>query len=92
MIINLILIILNKLADEYNSTYYGSIDQNLIDADCFTLFEEIEMIPKDPKFNIGDTITKYKNIFDKAYTENWSKEIFVTDSVLKTSTYKTYKI
>ena len=50
------------------------------------------MIPKDPKFKIGDTITKYKNIFDKAYTENWSKEIFVTDSVLKTSTYKTYKI
>ena len=35
---------------------------------------------------VGDTvrITKYKNIFSKSYTKNWSKEILVTDSVLKT--------
>ena len=31
------------------------------------------------------------NIFSKAYTENWSREIFIIDSVLKTYpwTYKT---
>ena len=28
-------------------------------------------------------ITKYKNIFSKGYTENWSREIFIIDSVLK---------
>ena len=35
-------------------------------------------------------ITKYKNIFSKAYTENWSREIFITDSVPKNNpcTYK----
>ena len=29
---------------------------------------------KDPKFKIGDhvRISKYKNIFDKGYTLNWS--------------------
>ena len=36
-------------------------------------------------------IAKYKNIFSKGYTENWSGEIFIIDSVLKTNTW-TYKI
>ena len=30
-------------------------------------------------------ITKYKNIFTKGYTENWSREIFIINSVLKTN-------
>ena len=36
-------------------------------------------------------ISKYKNIFSKSYTENWSRVIFVIDSVSKSSTW-TYKI
>ena len=36
-------------------------------------------------------ITKYKNIFSKGYTENWSREIFIINSVLKTNPW-TYKI
>ena len=37
------------------------------------------------KFKVGDRvrITKYKNIFSKGYTKNWSREILVIDSVLK---------
>ena len=34
---------------------------------------------------------KYKNIFSKGYTKNWSREIFIIDSVLKTNPW-TYKI
>ena len=30
-------------------------------------------------------ITKYKNIFLKGYAENWPREIFFIDSVLKTN-------
>ena len=39
-------------------------------------------------------IAKYKHIFNKGYTENWSREIFIIDSVLKTNplTYKIRKI
>ena len=46
-----------------------------------------------PKFNVNDRIriTKYKNIFSKGSTENWSREIFIVDSVLKTNPW-TYKI
>ena len=34
---------------------------------------------KDPIFKVGDhvRISKYKNIFSKGYTPNWSEEIFV---------------
>ena len=37
-----------------------------------------EIKNKNPKFNIGDTvkISKYKNIFAKGYTPNWSEEVF----------------
>ena len=36
-------------------------------------------------------ITKYRNIFSKSYTKDWSREIFIIDSVLKTN-HRTYKI
>ena len=43
------------------------------------------------KTNIRVRITTYKNIFSKGYTESWSREIFIIDSVFKTNrwTYKT---
>ena len=66
---------------------------NAVDADYSALTGKIESSHKAPKFKVGDRvrITKYKNIFSKSYTENWSKEIFVIESVLKTNlwTYKT---
>ena len=40
----------------------------------------------DPKFKVGDhvRISKYKNIFAKGYTPNWSEEIFVIKKVKNT--------
>ena len=63
----------NKLRDQYNPA----------------LAEKIETNPKGPKFNFSDRVrtTKYKNIFSKGYTENWSREIFIIDSVLRTNTW-----
>ena len=41
---------------------------------------------KDPKFKVGDhvRISKYKNIFAKGYTPNWSEEDFVIKEVKNT--------
>ena len=38
---------------------------------------------KDPEFKVGDhvTISKYKNIFAKEYTPNWSEKVFVIKKV-----------
>ena len=46
---------------------------------------------KDPRFKIGDhvRISKYKNIFAKVYTPNWSEEVFAISKIKNTvpSTY-----
>ena len=41
---------------------------------------------KDPKFKVGDhvRISKYKKIFAKGYTPNWSEAVFVVNKVQKT--------
>ena len=55
--------------------------------------EKIETNPKTPKFKFNDRIriTRDKNIFSTGYTENWSRQIFIIDSVLKTNPW-TYKL
>ena len=41
---------------------------------------------KDPKFKGGDhvRISKYKNIFPKGYTLNWSEEVFFVSKIKNT--------
>ena len=70
-----------------NTSYHCSIDKKPFHADYSALPEELESSNKPPKLKIGDggRITKYKPIFTKGYTEKWSKEIVVIDSVLKTN-------
>ena len=84
---------LNKLVDQYNNTYHHYINKKPINADYSALTEKIETNPKAPKFKVNDRvrIIIHKNIFCKGYTENLSREIFIIDSVLKTSPW-TYKI
>ena len=38
---------------------------------------------KESKFEVGDhfRISKYKNIFAKGYTPNWSEEVFVVSKI-----------
>ena len=45
-----------------------------------------EVNDKDPKLKVGDhvRISKYKNIFAKGYTLNWSEEVFVIKKVKST--------
>ena len=66
----------------------------LIDAisDPFAEYNE-EYNEKDPKFKFGDhfRISKYKNIFAKDYTPNWSEEFFVVKKVKNTVSW-TYNI
>ena len=45
-----------------------------------------EFNKKDPKFKVGDhvRIPKYKNIFAKKYSLNWSEEVFVVNKIKNT--------
>ena len=84
---------LNKLVDQYNNNYQYFINKKPINADYSALTEKIETNHKAPKFKVNDRvrITKHKNIFSKGYTENWLREIFVINSVLKSNPW-THKI
>ena len=53
----------------------------------------VKKLDNDPKFKVGDhvRISKYKNIFPKGYTPNWSEEVFVIKKI-KNSVPWTYVI
>ena len=55
--------------------------------------EKSKTNPKAPKFKVDDRVrlTKYKNIFSKVYSTNWSRKIFVINSVLKNNPW-IYKV
>ena len=81
---------INKLDDivnEYNNTYHTTIKMKPIDVkDNSYINADKEINNKNPKFKFGDRvrISKYKNIFAKGYTPNWSEEVFVIKKVKNT--------
>ena len=42
---------LNILVDQYNNTYYHSINKKPVNGDCSDSTENIESVPKAPKFD-----------------------------------------
>ena len=85
---------LDDIVDECNNTYHTTIKMKPIDVKDNTYINtDKETNDKDPKFKVGDRvrISKYKNIFAKGYTPNWSEEVFVIKKV-KNSVPWTYVI
>ena len=77
---------LNDIVKKYSNTVHSSIKLKPKDAKSDTFIENIEENKKDPEFRAGDNvrISKYKNIFVKGYTPNWSEEVFVVNKVQNT--------
>ena len=75
---------LNDMVNKYNNAYHITIKLKPVDVKSSTYIDSSKEInDKNPKFKIGDTarISKYKNVFAKGYTPNWSEEVFVIQSV-----------
>ena len=74
---------LDDIINEYNNTYHRTIKMKPVDVKDN---KYIDFENKDQKFKIGDhvRISKYKNIFAKGYTPNWSEEIFVINKIKNT--------
>ena len=71
---------LDDIVNEYNNVYHTTIKMKPIDVKDNTYINTDKGTnDKDPKFKVGDRvkISKYKNIFAKGYTPNWSEEVFV---------------
>ena len=78
---------LDDIVNEYNNTYHIIIKTKPIDVKDNTYINtDKETNDKDRKFKVGDRvrISKYKNIFAKGYTPNWSEEVFVIKKVKNT--------
>ena len=78
---------LDHIVNEYNNTYHTTIKMKPIDIKDNTYINtDKDTNDKDPKFKVGDRvrISKYKNIFAKDYTTNWSEEVFVIKKVKNT--------
>ena len=79
--------VLHDIVNKYNNTVHRSIKMKPIDvtSDSYAEYNE-DFNKKDPKFKVGDhvRISKYKNIFAKGYTPNWSEEVFVVIKIKNT--------
>ena len=74
---------LDDIVNEYNNTY-RTIKMKPVDVKDNTYIDfKKEVNDKDPKFKVSDhiRISKYKNIFAKGYTPNWSEEVSVIKKV-----------
>ena len=86
--------VLDDIVNEYNNTKHNNIKMKPKDVknDNNRVYID-EYNKKDSRFNVGDRvrISKFKNIFAKGYTPNWSREIFTVDKINDTVPY-TYNL
>ena len=78
---------LNDIVNEYNNTKHRTTTMKPIDVKDNTYIDfGKEVNDNDPKFKVGGhvRISKYKNIFAKGYTPNWSENIFVNKKIKNT--------
>ena len=77
---------LDNIANKYNNAYHRIIKMKPIDVIPSTYFVSSKEINyQDPEFKIGDVkISTYKNVFEKGYLPNRSKEVFVIKKVKNT--------
>ena len=77
--------VLDDVLNKYNNTKHSTIKMEPIDVrDNISKRVYIdEHNEKRSRFKVGDRvrISKFKNIFAKGYTPNWSKEIFIVDKI-----------
>ena len=74
--------VLDDAVNKYNNTKHITIKMKPIDVKNKRIYID-EHNEKDSRFKVGDRvrISRYKNIFAKGYTPNWSKEIFIVDKI-----------
>ena len=81
---NVYIDVLDDIVKRCNNTVHSSTKMKPKDVTDIKYVENSEETnKKSPKFKVGDNvrILKYKNIFAKGYTPNWSEEVFVVNKV-----------
>ena len=73
--------VLDDIINKYNNTKHSTIKMKPIDVKNNKRVYIGEHYERDSRFKVGDRvrISKFKNIFSKGYTPNWSGEIFIVN-------------
>ena len=81
--------VLDDIVNKYNNTKHSTIKIKSVDVKNNKRVYIDEHNEKDSRFKVGDRvrISRYKNIFAKGNTPNWSKEIFIVDKINDTVPY-----
>ena len=78
---------LNEIANKYHKKYHRTIKMKPVNVkDNTNIGFDKQIHNKDPKFKVGADvrISKWKNIFAKVFTSNWSEEFFVIKKIKNT--------
>ena len=79
--------VLDDIVNKYNNTVHRTIKMKPIGvtSDSYAEYNG-DSNEKDPKFKVDDhvRISKYKHIFAKGYTQNWSEEVFFGSKIKDT--------
>ena len=82
--------VLDDVVNKYNNTKHSTIKMKPKDvkSDNKRVYID-EHNEKYSRFKVGDRvrISKFKNIFAKGYTPNWSREIFIVNKINDTVPY-----
>ena len=81
--------VLDNVVNKYNNTKHSTIKMKPIDVGNNKRVCIDEHNEKRSRLKVGHRvkISKFKNIFAKGYTLNWSSEIFIVDKVNDTVPY-----
>ena len=85
--------VLDDVVNKYNNTKHSTIKMKPLDVKN-NKREYIDVHnEKDSRFKVGDRVrtSRYKKIFAKGHTPNWSKEIFIVVKINDTVPY-TYNL
>ena len=84
---NVYFIVLNDIVNKQNNTVHIIKKMEPIDvtSDSYAEYNK-DSNEIDTTFKLGDhvRISKYKNVFAKGYTQNWSEEIFIITAIKST--------
>ena len=85
--------VLDDVVNEYNNTKNNTVKMKRKDVKNNKRIYIDEHNEKSARYNVGDRvrISKFKNIFAKGYTPNWTREIFIVNKTNDTVPY-TYNL
>ena len=76
--------VLDKIVNVYNNSFHRTIKMRPVDVNKSNENQIFNSVFSNTELKINDTvrISKYKTVFSKGYTPNWSEELFIITDLI----------